>query len=657
MTMRIATPPGPRLAERESASAGDERERPHREALAAALAIVRRQLERGGKKPLGAAVESRIEPPATSALGHIVRSFALTPFETATLVLTAGIELEPTIAKACATAHGDPARPWPTLGLAIAMLEGAHWDALAPDRPLRRDRLVVLGDGEVLTQRSLRIDERVLHALMGVEMLEPRIARRVQPIEAGHSLARSHERIVDEVCALLRSERAPLVQLVADLPNAALMVAARAGARFGLTSLRLQAAEVPVDALERDELVHLLEREARLAPLALVLDLDAGRERATERAALELAARLQAPLVLVGREAAPVFERAVARVRVPDPGFAENLGLWREAVADAAIDDAELGKLVAQFRLDAGSIRGAAAQLAVRKVAEPVATSLWRACREQARPRLEDLAQRVIPQHGFERLVLPESQHRTLRALVGQVRNKARVHYDWGLSEHGERGHGTSAIFAGPSGVGKTMGAEAIACELGLDLFRIDLSAVVSKYIGETEENLRRVFDAAESGGAILLFDEADALFGKRTEVKDSHDRHANIEVSYLLQRMEAYGGLSILTTNLRKSIDDAFLRRVQFVVEFPFPDAELRERIWRGMFPSGVPLAELDFARLAQLSVTGGNIRSIARNAAYLAADAGVAVDMQRVLEAARLEYAKLARSLPPHEIRGWMP
>jgi SpoVK/Ycf46/Vps4 family AAA+-type ATPase len=216
-------------------------------------------------------------------------------------------------------------------------------------------------------------------------------------------------------------------------------------------------------------------------------------------------------------------------------------------------------------------------------------------------------------------------------------------------------GLGISALFAGPSGTGKTLAAEVIAGVLGLDLYRIDLSQVVSKYIGETEKNLRRVFDAAEEGGAVLLFDEADALFGKRSEVKDSHDRYANIEVSYLLQRMEQYRGLAVLTSNLKDSLDDAFLRRLRFIVSFPFPDATQRAGIWRRAFPRATPTEGLDPDRLATLEVAGGTIRNIALSAAFLAADEGAPVRMQHLLQAARGEYEKLEKPLSRAEVAGW--
>jgi SpoVK/Ycf46/Vps4 family AAA+-type ATPase len=211
-------------------------------------------------------------------------------------------------------------------------------------------------------------------------------------------------------------------------------------------------------------------------------------------------------------------------------------------------------------------------------------------------------------------------------------------------------------LFAGASGTGKTMAAEVLANDLRLDLFRIDLSQVVSKYIGETEKNLRRVFDAAEGGTAILLFDEADALFGKRSEVKDSHDRYANIEVSYLLQRMEAYRGLAILTTNRKNALDHAFLRRIRFVVEFPFPDAGERAEIWRRVFPPATPTEDLRIDKLARLNLAGGNISSIALNAAFLAAENGDRVRMSHLLSAARQEFAKIEKPLTDAEVAGWV-
>jgi SpoVK/Ycf46/Vps4 family AAA+-type ATPase len=332
--------------------------------------------------------------------------------------------------------------------------------------------------------------------------------------------------------------------------------------------------------------------------------------------------------------------------------------LWRSALGSAASAlNGQLDAVVTQFDLSLDGIHAAGAQVQhdLSRESADAGRALWEACRVQARPRLDDLAQRIEPAATWDDLVLPERQRQILREIAAHVRQRAKVYETWGFAAKGARGLGISALFAGASGTGKTMAAEVLANELRLDLYRIDLSAVVSKYIGETERNLRRVFDAAETGGAILLFDEADALFGKRSEVKDSHDRYANIEISYLLQRMEAYRGLAILTTNLKNALDPAFMRRIRFVVQFPFPDAAQRADIWRRIFPTDAPTGDLDIERLARLNVTGGNIRNIALNAAFLAADADEPVSMGHLLRAARSEYAKLEKALTEAEIRGW--
>ena len=265
--------------------------------------------------------------------------------------------------------------------------------------------------------------------------------------------------------------------------------------------------------------------------------------------------------------------------------------------------------------------------------------------RELTRPRLDLLAQHLEPKATWDDIVLPAEQMDLLRQIAGQVRQRHKVYEQWGFAKKMNRGFGISALFSGESGTGKTMAAEVIANDLRLNLYRIDLSAVVSKYIGETEENLRRVFDAVERMDVILLFDEADALFGKRSEVKDSHDRYANIEINYLLQRMEAFRGLAILATNMKSALDPAFMRRLRFVVNFPVPDFEERRRIWEKALPPQTPRGSLDYELLARLDVTGGDIHSIALRAAFMAAQSGESVTMPILLAAARTELCKLGK------------
>jgi DNA polymerase III delta prime subunit len=347
------------------------------------------------------------------------------------------------------------------------------------------------------------------------------------------------------------------------------------------------------------------------------------------------------------REPWPDLGRPAVPVEVPRPTAGEQQAAWAEALPPLPADPAPV--LAGQFNLSLAAIR----EIARTVSAEPGQDSpallrqLWDACLLRTRPRLGALAQRLEARAGWDDLVLPAAELGTLREIAGQVRRRGTVYEAWGFGRKTSRGLGVAALFAGESGTGKTLAAEVLAAELRLDLYRIDLSAVVSKYIGETEKNLRRLFDAAEDGGAILFFDEADALFGKRSEVRDSHDRYANIEINYLLQRMEAFRGLAVLATNLRGALDAAFLRRLRFVVTFPFPRAAERREIWRRAFPPEAPTEGLDPERLARLTLTGGSIRNIALHAAFLAAEAGTPVTVPLVLQAARAELRKLEQPI----------
>jgi hypothetical protein len=317
---------------------------------------------------------------------------------------------------------------------------------------------------------------------------------------------------------------------------------------------------------------------------------------------------------------------------------------------DPRAEDLEVAALAGQFQLTTGQIRDAVASardMAAQR-GEPLCSAhLFAAARAHSNPRLSSLARKIVPRYGWQDIVLPDDQVALLREIVATVRGRPQVLDEWGVGVKLVSSRGVTALFSGPPGTGKTMAAEIIAGELGLDLYKIDLSTVVSKYIGETEKNLERIFTEAERSNAILFFDEADALFGKRSEVRDSHDRYANIEISYLLQRMEAYDGVTVLATNLRANLDEAFTRRLQFSVDFPFPEAEDRLRIWQTLLPADVPRdPELDFYLLAyRFRLAGGNIRNILVSAAYLAASDGQRVTMEHLLHSTRRELQKMGR------------
>jgi hypothetical protein len=643
--------------------------------LMARLAVVRDALTSRAAVARGQTVEARAASqteirlseaaaalPSDAAIDSLSRTFGLSSFEGDLLLLCAGMELDGSFAPLCAEAHGNQQRTYPTFGLALSTLPGAHWSALLPGGPLRQWRLIEVGFGEGLTTSPLKIDERVLHYLAGTSYLDTRLSCILEPLSSASEVPPSQlsqaNRIV-EIWSAAQSNSLewPAIHLAGNERATKYSIAACACVSMGLQLHVLRAADIPQSAIEREALARLWEREAALSESALLIDCDDFEHPRTIDPFLE---QLHTMLLVASREPLQLRRHRVARIETNRPTAVERRHILQESLGSAASKlDGNIDKLIAQFDLGFDEIRAASEQVMAggdELTDQEIADNLWDLCRTSARKNLDELAQRIDPASQWDDLVLPEQQKQTLREIGIQVRHRARVYETWGFASKGSRGLGISALFAGVSGTGKTMAAEVLAGELRLDLYRIDLSQVVSKYIGETEKNLRRVFDTAEVSGAILLFDEADALFGKRSEVKDSHDRYANIEISYLLQRMEAYRGLAILTTNLKNVLDTAFLRRIRFVVQFPFPDSTNRAEIWKRVFPSQTPTENLDTNKLAKLNVVGGNIRNIALQAAFLAAERDEPVRMFHLLKAARTEYAKLERPLSDSEIRDWI-
>lgn len=584
-------------------------------------------------------------------LEQIGMCFALSPFERGLLLLAAAVECNGSVPAACAAANGDARRPWPTLGLALSVLPDGHWSALSPDGPLRRFRLVHLDLTEGLTWARVRCDERVLHLLIGLGSSDQRLAPYVNERPAStRSLPASQHAIAEQIAQLWSTADAAGVQ-AAQLCGA-----------------------------DRDQRRAVVDGVAQLAGSGRVIDVDADALPAAGPDLADLIGRLARECVLTGaivswrdsavgsnhwlfgqvlrHEGVRVIAEGAHRVArdlrvpvfdVPTPTFDEQRRLWRDVLPDGM---GHAGNDLAKSFVLTSDV---AASIVDELNGSLSTTELRRSCRLRLRSDVGGSAVVREPTTDWSKLVLPKDSMQLLHALETEARFRAEVHEKWGLDQAGHRARGTSALFCGPSGTGKSFAAEVIAGSLGVDLLHVDLSQVVNKYIGETEKNLSRVFDAGERGGAVLLFDECDALFGKRTEIKDSHDRYANIEVSYLLQRMEAYSGVAVLTTNLRANLDPAFVRRLRFIVTFPHPARAERERIWSTVFPDHVDVSALRPDLLAGLDISGGLIANIAMAAAMRAASDGTEITMRHVRQAAAIEYAKLERPLTGTEIEGW--
>ena len=595
-----------------------------------------------------AQLATAMEPPP--ALATIASRFGLSRFEEEILLLCAAMELDTRIAGLCAQAQGDPSRPHPTFALALTVFADGAWDALSPERPLRSWRLIEIsqGPGQPLTGSALRADERIVNYLKGLNVLDDRLSSMLRTVDGGEldpALPTSTEATVARVVELLSQPDAPdrpsVVQLVGEDPDSRRLVARHVAARMDVELYRLPTGLLPDQVGELETLSRLWQRETLLRPVGLYLDgdeVEAPTQQETQRVDRFLS-RATGMTLLAARDSWPVAGRPGAVVDVHRPTPAEQQAAWAAALGGGAGEAPAL--LSGQFDLSLDAIDDIARSVPGDE------EELWDACLAHARPRMESLAERLEPKATWADIVLPATELKLLTQLAAQVRNRSAVYDDWGFRRKMTRGLGITALFAGQSGTGKTMAAEVLANDLRLSLYRIDLSAVMDKYVGVTEKNLRKVFDAAESGGALLFFDEADALFGKRSEVKDSLDRFGNVQINYLLQRMEAYRGLAVLATNLKSALDPAFTRRLRFIVDFPYPGAGERRTIWAKVFPADTPRAGLDFDRLARLNLTGGSIHNVALNAAFLAAASGSAVTMAIVLEAARNEFRKLEKPI----------
>lgn len=612
-----------------------------------------------GKKANGILPDDMPVPPALQVL---VDSFQLSSFESKIILMCAGAELDIELATIIANLQKDGSQ-LPTLNLAMAAFKDAHWSAIYPEAPLRYWNLINLYGNGLLTQSTCSINEYILHYLSGINHVDHQLVSHLKLVSPEGNLAPSHGAIAlalsSQMAGFAKSGKYPLVQMQGDNHEDKASVVAEAFAPHGFSIYKMQLANLPTGLKELTEFTRLWNRSVLLNRLVLFIEMDS-IEQSNSRPLQHLIENAVGIVVVGGENRIPNLDRPVLTLNLEKPLRNEQESFWRNQLGPFSETlDGALGEVICQFNLNTQSIKklataaiaGLNANGQAQYESSEIKGKIWQACCEHTRPDLDNLAQRIEPLATLDDLVLPEAQKAVLKEIAVHVKHRQKVYHEWGFAGKSTRGLGISAMFSGESGTGKTMASEVLANELKLDLYRIDLSQIVNKYIGETEKNLKKVFEAAEGSGAILLFDEADALFGKRSEVKDSHDRYSNIEVSYLLQKMEEYRGLAILTTNMKASLDKAFLRRIRFVVHFPFPDAQMRAEIWKRVFPKQTPTHGLNLQKLANLNVAGGNIRNIALNAAFSAAGKGGAVTMQDIQHAARGEYQKLEKQMSAAE------
>lgn len=597
-----------------------------------------------------AEAESRADAAPPSRLRATARDFALTELDVEILLIALLPDLDDRFESFYGYLNDDVTRRRPTIGLALGLCGLSAADAgararLHPQSPLRAGGLLLVDEADrPFLARALRVPDRVTAHLLGDDTADPRIAdlltahADVPGVGDPAPLARALDGGVH--LAYLREEQGGA--------GAALAAAAlnRAGHRtLGVDLERLAHDPNPAEA------IRILAREARLTGAGLVCGPIDALTR-DKPGVLRQVADTPLPVVLTGRAPwdANWSTRPPLLLHAPRVEPADRAALWTRAYAAPLPPALDVPRTLAPFLLTPDQITRAARSAAQSALldGDDLRTDHIRAgARAQNAAGLDRLARRIEPAVGWADLVLPPDHHDQLRELTARARHRDRVLGEWGMRPGGGRGRGVTALFAGDSGTGKTMSAEVIAADLGLDLYTVDLATVIDKYVGETEKNLERIFSEAAGINGVLLFDEADAIFGKRSEVKDAHDRYANVESAYLLQRMESFDGLAILATNLRANLDDAFTRRLDLVIDFPVPDGEQRRVLWERCLGSTLPRsADLDLDFCAEsFELAGGNIRSVAVTAAYLAAESGSPVSMADLIHAVQREYQKLGR------------
>jgi len=595
--------------------------------------------------------EGDVSPP----LSHVVGRFGLSLFEMDVLLLALLPEISPLHGKVISFLNNDVTKSRPSVFLAVRLLAAADRadrprQVFAATAPLMHHTLIRWHKEEEtlpLFQRGYFLDEGIVNYLLAGSDADCRVVRRVDDarLRVVTDLLPATAAALEHVAFRLLERQLTAVMLASDDPARSDQAVAYLVRKMGMPLL---VAQPNGDILFR-RLARLALRDAMLRKSILLWKTCEKLGAEDWQSLVEMASSYGVPLLIAG-DCGPVLPESVLRLTIQGPNLASRRAIWTAALEVVPHVDLEIESVANRFRLNAQQIQSAvqaAMRLAWLDGRERIARKdIEAAVRRVSSPALGTLAHKLTPRYSWDDIVLPDDVKEQLREFGAAIRHREMVYDAWGFETRSE-GRGINALFAGVSGTGKTMAAEILARESGMDIFKIDLSAVVSKYVGETEKQLRRIFKEASRGNVILFFDEADALFGKRSEVRDAHDRYANIEVAYLLQALEEHTGVVIMATNLFGNLDSAFVRRMHFVVQFPFPDAAMRQRIWQVVFPRAAPLAaDVDFADLGKrLQITGGHIRNIALSAAFLAAADGRVITQKHIRHAGRRELQKMGK------------
>jgi ATPase family associated with various cellular activities (AAA) len=627
------------------------------------LQVYLQQRQEGKTAPLEHPPQEQMNEPFV-ALEQLAITFKLEPFERTLILFCAAWSITSYIKQQCEEIVQRPI-PSPTRDIALALFDYGHSN-FDPRSPLFKWHLIHEDSG-YLYNRTLSIDPWVLQYILGFNAptFTPSHLPEAFPYSEGDILASSQATLLYQLLKLWEESSATrITQLISDDTHAAKLIAATAFYKSDYQPFQLSTDDLTFEPKFIEGWITHWHRLASLENYALILD--CGDPSTLNPTAKQLIAQLikttTTPLLITAIERIPNTINLLTLELQPLTAT-DQKELWAHHLEEISEPlETQIGALVVQFNLTAHQIQAVAAQaLSQTKAEDPVLSletltpTLWKVCQTQSRSSLEGLVERIEPKTTWNELILPPEPNQILHQIIATIRQRAKVYEEWKMGGESRRGMGITSLFYGPSGTGKTTAAEIIAHDLNLDLYRVDLSQVSSKYIGETEKNLKKVFAAAESSGAVLLFDEADSIIGKRSEVKDARDRYANQEVGYLLQAMENYSGLAILTTNLPNSLDTAFMRRIRFSIRFEFPTSEERAQIWQRNFPETVPTLNLSYQRLAQLNVSGASIRNIAMGGAFIAAQDEQPIQMKHILQAARAEMQKVGRSITDQEIRGW--